>query len=166
MNENLASYDEHGTTTKYRQGCRCLPCKEATASYNKDLSSRKNAAQHGTRSMYSYRKCRCGPCVLANNAYELDRYHKNKANKRNKLYLTRYGISLEQYNELLEKQDNKCAICLVSQSDLSRRLDVDHNHITGEIRGLLCSSCNVAIGKLNVDSGNELLYAAIKYLVK
>lgn len=53
-----------------------------------------------------------------------------------------YGITVEQYDSLLEKQDHKCAICLKPASESKTRLAVDHNHKTGEIRGLLCSYCN------------------------
>lgn len=53
-----------------------------------------------------------------------------------------YGITLEQYDELLDKQEGKCVICERHHSELNRRLAVDHNHKTGEIRGLLCTYCN------------------------
>lgn len=53
-----------------------------------------------------------------------------------------YGISPEQYNQLLEQQNNSCAICERHESQFKKKLAVDHNHLTGEIRGLLCSYCN------------------------
>lgn len=56
--------------------------------------------------------------------------------------LRRYGITSEQYEELLEKQEGKCAICDRHESEFKTRLAVDHNHVTGEIRGLLCNYCN------------------------
>lgn len=54
----------------------------------------------------------------------------------------RYGITIEQYNELLKKQKDCCAICDKHKDEFKVRLAVDHNHITGEIRGLLCTFCN------------------------
>lgn len=58
-------------------------------------------------------------------------------------YLRRtYGITGEQYNQMMEKQNSSCAICNKHQKDSKKRLAVDHNHETGEIRGLLCDYCN------------------------
>lgn len=53
-----------------------------------------------------------------------------------------YGITLDQYNELLKRQDEKCYICQRHASEFKTNLCVDHNHHTGEIRGLLCGYCN------------------------
>jgi hypothetical protein len=66
------------------------------------------------------------------------------------LHLQRYyGITLNQFEELLEKQDNCCAICGVNEDSAPRkRLSVDHCHDTGKIRGLLCDRCNLALGML------------------
>ena len=70
-----------------------------------------------------------------------------------------YGLSVEQYNELLKDHDESCAIC-------SRRvpLCIDHDHKTGEVRGLLCGNCNSGIGMLGDDP--RLLEKAIVYLSK
>lgn len=54
----------------------------------------------------------------------------------------RYGITLEQYDELLVRQDGKCAVCLKEAEEFNVRLAVDHDHKSGEIRGLLCRYCN------------------------
>lgn len=53
-----------------------------------------------------------------------------------------YGITLEQYDELLERQMFQCPVCLRHKDEFPTRLAVDHNHITGEVRGLLCNYCN------------------------
>jgi DNA-directed RNA polymerase subunit RPC12/RpoP len=53
-----------------------------------------------------------------------------------------YGITIQQYDEMLTNQDQRCAICTRHAEEFKTRLAVDHNHITGEIRGLLCSYCN------------------------
>ena|SRR3990167_348052 len=70
-----------------------------------------------------------------------------KRSRRNWKLRTKYGINDTEYLHLLEMQSGKCAICR-NECDPKRRLDVDHNHITGHVRGLLCHSCNIAIGKL------------------
>ncbi len=59
----------------------------------------------------------------------------------------RYGITMTQYDELLAKQGGTCACC--SMPPMKRRLDVDHDHDTGAIRGLLCTDCNTAIGLIS-----------------
>lgn len=53
-----------------------------------------------------------------------------------------YGISIEQYDEMLKNQDGKCAVCKRHHSEFKTRLAVDHDHKTGEIFGLLCTYCN------------------------
>lgn len=60
----------------------------------------------------------------------------------------RYGISLAEYNSLLESQSGGCAIC--GNTDI-KALHVDHDHNTNEVRGLLCGQCNRAIGLLGDD---------------
>ena len=75
-----------------------------------------------------------------------------------------YDITKEQYNDMLQQQNNCCAICSVSaESQRDKTLVIDHCHSTGKIRGLLCHSCNTAIGlfKDNKDS----LMKAYSYLV-
>lgn len=71
-----------------------------------------------------------------------------------------YGVSVEEYNERIEKQNNLCAIC--HTEDTERALSVDHDHKTGKIRGLLCKSCNLGIGNLKENS--KILQSAILYL--
>ena len=79
---------------------------------------------------------------------------------------TKYGITEEDYNNLLEQQNGLCAICKQPEDNStgkrSNLLCVDHNHTTGKIRGLLCKSCNLAIGSMK-DSVDRLS-AAIHYL--
>ena len=75
---------------------------------------------------------------------------------------TRYGITLDNYNEMFIKQDGKCAICGNHQSETKTALVVDHCHSTGKVRGLLCGNCNRGIGCLKDDIEN--LRCAILYL--
>ena len=70
----------------------------------------------------------------------------------------KYGITLEQYNEMHQAQDDCCKIC----NNKTDKLVVDHCHTTGEIRGLLCSTCNSAIGLLKEDP--KVISNAIEYL--
>lgn len=74
-----------------------------------------------------------------------------------------YGITVEQYDEMLVAQGGVCAICkTLPEADGRTPLQVDHDHSTGRIRGLLCSPCNTAIGSLRDDP--QLLAAAMEYL--
>ena len=54
----------------------------------------------------------------------------------------RYGITQDDYNQKFNEQKGCCAICGKHQSEFKRRLCVDHNHKTGNVRGLLCINCN------------------------
>jgi hypothetical protein len=80
---------------------------------------------------------------------------------RNRKLYARYGITHDQYVSLLEKQNNACLIC-ESPATSPTSLFVDHNHDTGEVRGLLCHHCNTALG-LFKDSP-QLLKKAVSYL--
>ncbi len=77
---------------------------------------------------------------------------------------SRHKMNLVGYAKLLEKQGGKCAICYIAPDTKQRYgvLCVDHNHSTGEVRGLLCTRCNVGLG-LFQDSINNLKNA-IHYL--
>lgn len=73
-----------------------------------------------------------------------------------------YGITLEDYNGMFIKQEGRCFCCVVHQVELTKSLFVDHNHSTGKVRGLLCHSCNAAIGLVGEDI--EVLKNIIGYL--
>lgn len=80
--------------------------------------------------------------------------------------LKTYGLTIDSYNDLLESQGGGCAICGAKESTRGNgktsRLVVDHNHDTGEVRGLLCHLCNTGIGCLQDDE--ELVQKALNYL--
>lgn len=76
----------------------------------------------------------------------------------------RYGITLDEYNEMLAKQNEVCAICLGPETRVARGggvqpLSVDHCHATNKVRGLLCNQCNTGLGKFK-DSPDFLREAA------
>lgn len=72
-----------------------------------------------------------------------------------------FGITEKQYNDLLSFQSDVCAICKKKSRD-GRRLHIDHNHTTKQVRGLLCHDCNRGIGIFKDDY--ELLESALKYI--
>ena len=72
-----------------------------------------------------------------------------------------YGVTPEEYDRILLDQNNQCAIC---KKTIGHEASVDHNHETGQVRGLLCRNCNAGIGLLQDNS--EVLRAAADYLDK
>lgn len=72
-----------------------------------------------------------------------------------------YGISLEEFDSILEAQGNACAICHCTESG-GKNWHVDHDHNTGAIRGLLCNSCNTALGHMR--DSPAILRAAADYV--
>lgn len=85
-----------------------------------------------------------------------------KLSSQNSKLKKRFGITVEQYNLLLQNQNGECLICKATESTNGHRLAVDHCHTTGKIRGLLCKSCNVALG--NFKDNIVSLKNAISYL--
>lgn len=73
--------------------------------------------------------------------------------------VARYGITAAEHAELYERQGGACAIC---EHSVYYALRVDHDHATGEVRGLLCQKCNLGLGYFDDDA--ERLRAAIDYL--
>lgn len=79
-----------------------------------------------------------------------------------------YGITLSDYNKIWKKQNGVCAIC--GKPEMARnqfglkRLAVDHNHVTGKVRGLLCQKCNQTLGLINEDV--NILETMIKFLIE
>lgn len=88
----------------------------------------------------------------------------NKDNRRNHALQQSYGITLETYNQILLSQNESCAICNKHKSLQKNHFAVDHNHVTGKVRGLLCDPCNLGIGQLKCDVGIETIQKAIEYI--
>ena len=92
----------------------------------------------------------------------------NPQAKKNGRLKQEFGITLEQYNELLAKQGGKCAICGATVTGVREKgkrehsLYVDHDHKTGSVRGILCSHCNFGLG--NFRDSPALLLRAAEYL--
>ena len=72
-----------------------------------------------------------------------------------------YGLNQEQYENMVKDQNNSCAICLNKFKD-KRGKHVDHSHKTDKVRGILCNSCNLALGKFK--DSPDYLKSAILYL--
>lgn len=88
----------------------------------------------------------------------------NRRHHQKRTMFARYGISPMQYDMLLEKQHDACAICHAIRADSGRkrRFCIDHDHATGKVRGLLCNRCNRVLGM--VSDSRKLLLALDSYL--
>ena len=96
-----------------------------------------------------------------NRARRKQLYWENPKRQADACRKSKFGIKPEQYQQLLDSQNGVCAIC--REKDRSgRALAVDHNHATNHIRGLLCQSCNTAIGLLRDDA--DLIQRAMDYI--
>lgn len=84
--------------------------------------------------------------------YGIDRYNLK----------SKYNLSIEEYHNILQSQDNKCAICGCDISNRNNNSHIDHNHKNGKVRGILCGNCNMGIGHLK--DNVLILKNAIKYL--
>ncbi|WP_345543478.1 endonuclease VII domain-containing protein [Microbacterium jejuense] len=77
-----------------------------------------------------------------------------------KARLKTYGLTPESYAAMLESQGGKCKLCGLADD----RMPVDHSHETGEVRGILCTSCNTGLGLFREDTA--LMLRAIEYLTR
>lgn len=123
-------------------------CK--TCGLSKSLDKFYNDRKTRDRKMHE-----CKECVLKRSAIN---YAKNPSRNADGHRKHKYRLTPEQYKKLLEDQLELCAIC-------SEFLDVpcvDHDHSTGQVRGLLCRNCNRGLGAFK--DNTDLLQLAAKYL--
>ena len=65
-----------------------------------------------------------------------------------------YGLDPSKYDKIFKNQNGKCALCNKRQSELTVRLNIDHDHITNKIRGLICNKCNLEVGYYEIFQNN------------
>jgi len=130
---------EDGVRTK-----RCPACKtrKPLDQFPKNRSTRDGYAAY------------CKPC---HNRQGRENKIKNHGGTRHYHLKARYGITAADAERMLHSQDGRCAICHERPAD-----HVDHDHLTGRVRALLCFNCNGGLGQFRDDP--ELLAAAIEYL--
>lgn len=115
-------------------------CKECRRAYN-NAHRRKDINKSREKDRERYSK---NSDVRAKYARD---YRKNNPEKMRELHLkSNYNITINDYNNMLLKQNNKCAVCGRDMSDYGKVFCVDHNHTTGKVRGLVCDPCNYGIG--------------------
>lgn len=143
---DLKSLDGNKANVKWSNIVRAKPgykfCAKCKAEKPTQEFTKSNHIEGGLR----------GSCKLCESL-------KRKAHN-GKRSITKFGITLEQHQEMLDQQGHVCAIC--GGIDNNKRLAVDHCHTTSEIRGLLCSKCNQGLGLFKDDPA--LLAKAAEYL--
>lgn len=120
--------------------------------------SKCDAPLDGTHNSYCKSCWNAYQSVYRRRRYRDDAEYRAKALETSRLRL--YGVTRAEYDELLERQGGVCAICGAPPN--RKKLGVDHDHETGEIRGLLCPGCNRAIGMLKEDP--KIMQKAIDYV--
>jgi hypothetical protein len=122
---------------------------------------RKHYAHGLCQSCYNTKRRRENPEALNRHKLKSREYsisnRETKAATERKQHLKSYGLTPEDFGRMIVDQDGKCLIC-----GERRPLQVDHNHTSGEVRGLLCLYCNVLSGWL--ETHGENLDSAIAYL--
>lgn len=150
---------------------RCTKCNELKdiSSFYRDIS-KKDGIHSNCKQCHSTRLKKKRIEDTEWNSINKERSKRYRANNpityklaiTNATLKSKYGISLAEYNTMLENQNYKCLVC--GDSPIYQRLHVDHNHTTGKIRGLLCQPCNVSIGKMK--ESPELLRKLADYVEK
>lgn len=161
---NSQSYDNHRPDCK-----KCLNSLQQLY-YNKNSDTIKERVKKyrnkNSRKIKDYRK----KYYLANKEklkeQAKDRYFNRggKDNSRNAKLQKAYNISLDEYNTIFAEQGNCCAICRRQKCKTGKSMAVDHCHVTGKIRGILCANCNRSLGVLG--ESIEILTNMISYLYK
>lgn len=127
---------------------KCIKCGEVKEILS--FPKRTGRTIDGTRN-------ECKSCY--SNRLSISSKKVNYINQKKYFYLKKYGITLDQYNQLLITQGNKCKIC---GKTFIKTPHIDHNHKTGKVRGLLCNKCNCLLGC--ADDNITVLNNCILYL--
>jgi uncharacterized Zn finger protein (UPF0148 family) len=128
---------------------RAKDCQRRSREKNPDASRERARKWHANNRerhlVYMAERRRAQPMAVKNSALK-----------------SQFGITIEDYQRIFEKQGGVCAICQKTPQQNGKRLAVDHCHRSSQVRGLLCSTCNQALGLFK--DKIEFLKAAISYL--
>ena len=142
----------------------CSKCKTwypATLEFFfKDKKHTTGLTSHCKKCRREYRKIYNKQTAKKNAIYSKKYRAENPEKARNSTLIRKYGITLEDYKKILKSQNNKCLICLCKFFKYEG--NVDHNHETGKIRGILCPTCNKVLGLFN--DNIDRFHRALKYL--
>lgn len=140
----------------------CRKCRAVKALAEFSLSRRATETQNAV-----YRSDCKACCSERTKQWFVDNPGRAEANKR-KSVLAAYGLTVDDYDSLLQQQGGACAICRrperTTRNGKLLRMPVDHDHETGAVRGILCHSCNRAIGFLGEDVA--IVQETVAYLLR
>jgi hypothetical protein len=146
---------EHGTTTRYRAGCRCDSCRAATRAYKRGPEVRQKAKAYSDRNRDRVRareRKRAAEQKISNPAARRDAYLRS-----------RYGISLADWEARFEQQGRVCALCASDDPGFKHGWHTDHEHAAGRFRGVLCKQCNITLGFIG-DTTEEIEAQCVRIL--
>lgn len=128
----------------------CSRCKEEKP---KSEFHKQTASSDGLRLMCKVCRCRSQHKYCEQNSREIHDRHLHR----------KYGISIDDYDKMSTMQGHKCAICGSQNPGRDNsRFSVDHDHVTGQVRALLCHKCNQVLGLMQDDP--DLLEKAATYI--
>jgi hypothetical protein len=135
---------------------RCPACGE-----EKEQNDQNFYRRTGTNRVHTY----CKPCYLVKCNITLDKKRFTddyKTKRRFEQRKRRMGVSQSTFLSMFQEQNHLCAICKQELVDGTGKVHVDHNHLTGAVRKLLCRRCNMMIGM--ADDNISILLNAAEYL--
>lgn len=104
---------------------------------------------------YNLRCTLCGEAYVGQHVKRLGCYRCIPDGKAKHRFFV-YGITQPQYDAILERQNFKCGICQRPLINIpSRKIHVDHDHVTGQVRGVICLRCNLGLSFLDVEGWLE-----------
>lgn len=138
--------------------------KECTLKWAREHKDKRNTRRRLLRRISpKYRSER----ILQSSTWRKQNPEKMAFYKRKSILKCKYGITIDQYNEMLSINNGGCYVCgkIPKNTTAWDRLCIDHNHITGKTRGLLCHSCNRSLGLLgdNIDRLKNIIIYLEKY---
>jgi hypothetical protein len=150
---------------------QCRPCINETFKASMERNQHKPCAACGNKPRMNGQSY-CRECKIASQRVQDEKRRangKNREKERNDNLKRMYGITMEVYDRMLVQQRGVCAICGQAETRKSRNgtvqpLSVDHNHVTGQIRGLLCHDCNWLVGAMELNP--KIIQEALLYLQK
>jgi hypothetical protein len=138
---------------KQREYCRRWRAK------NPDYQKKWQARNPGKQAEYDHRDRLKHP---QEHLKRVASWRKQNPDKAFGFDLKKYGLTVERFHEMIIAQSGRCAICGEAFTYAQRGLNVDHDHDTGRVRGLLCARCNIGLGAFK--DRPEILEAALLYL--
>jgi hypothetical protein len=150
--------EKHNTTQRYVTSYNCVQCtQERTNNRSPEILKKYYYSDKGKKYFKKYRNSEVNRAIQ-------NRWKKKDYEKRPEQYfeynLKRYNITADEYWQMFEEQNGVCKVCNEEPGD--KKLAVDHCHDTGEVRGLLCSRCNTALGLLREDK--NIMKSLMEYI--